>query len=79
MRHEGFKLEDYEIIKRNAEAAGLHLVIDNNRDGVRNFAKYNKSFLSRKLNAAGFVTVFALRPEFLPWNEKLVCEYVFEV
>lgn len=78
MKREGYKIEDFDLVKQTAESLGLYLVIDNNRDGIRRFAKYNKSFLSRKLNASGFARVFMMRPEFLPWSEKLVCEYIFE-
>jgi len=78
MKREGYKIQDFEMLKQTADSLGLHLAIDNNRDGVLRLARYNKSFLSRKLNASGQVWVYMLRPDFLPWKEKLVCEYIFE-
>jgi len=74
----GFKLEDFSMVKEIADDLGMVLAIDNNRDGVRRLAKYNKSFLSRKLNASGSAIVFLMKPGFLTWDEKVVSEYHFE-
>jgi hypothetical protein len=78
------RLVDFDKINEEAKERGLLLVIDNNKDGVANFANYNKSFLSRKLNASGFVTVFFIVSDFVPISQKVkdnvlfVSEYEYE-
>lgn len=72
-----YKLADYEKIQA-LKTKDTFLAIDNNIDGVRRLAVYNKSFLSKKINASGNAYVYHLRKGFLSWEEKLIAEYIFE-
>lgn len=56
------RLKDFEAVTKLAEEMNYHLVIDNNRGGTFQVARWNKSFLSRKLNASGIAWVHILKP-----------------
>lgn len=71
-----YELKDFDLLKEK-ETNSLFLMIDNNRDGIVNLANYNKSFLSRKLNASGACNVFLLKKGFDTFRNRLQRTFIF--